>query len=253
MAALEPWDPTPLLARWRFGKSPTAAGLLVYRHRNAALVAGIRASGPPDMVWRLWALDEIHPELETWTVGQGPGRRSPLLNKLYASLPATFDGHVVLSDDDYVFTRGELANLLAVAAGADLGLAQPAHDRLSQWSHWLTAGRRLSLLRLTTFVEIGPVVVVSPSWRHRVLPLADDGMGWGLDLRWQSLRQEGCRLGIVDSCLIRHLHPVEGNASYDVVALRDEMEEFYEARGGYLNALQTLATWRPWQRRLPQR
>ena len=252
MAALEPYDPAPSVARRRFRDHPPAAVLGVYRHANAGNVAALAGSAAGDTVWRLWALDRAHPSLERWTVGEGPGLRSPLLNKLYGTLPPDFDGHVVLSDDDYGFTRGDLSTFLAAARAAHLGLAQPGHDRLSQVSHWVTAARRLSLARLTTFVEIGPLVAVAPEWRHRVLPLADDGMGWGLDLEWSDLRAVGCRLGIVDSCTIRHFAPVVGSGSYDVPAARVEMEALYAQRGGYHHALRTLATWWPWEPRAPR-
>lgn len=252
MAGLEPWDPTPYVAARRFHSPPPAAVLLIYRYANAMNAAAIRRAAAPDTIWRLWALDRVHPELEPWTVGEGPGLRSPLLDKLYATLPAGFDGHVVLSDDDYVFTRGDLSTFLSVVRAADLGLAQPGHDRVSRISHWVTAGRRLSLMRLTSFVEIGPLVAVAPEWRARVLPLADEGMGWGLDLRWSDLRGEGCRLGVVDSCLIRHLFSVIGSGPYDVPAAREQMEELYEERGGYHRALCTLATWWPWEARTPR-
>jgi hypothetical protein len=248
MAAIEPVDPTAGVARIRFRRVPPIAVLCVYRYANAAHVMEVCRQAGAGAVIRLWALDETHPDLASWTVGSGPGHRSPLLNALYAGLPSRFDGYVLLSDDDYCFTRGGLRTFVAVAAAAGFGLAQPAHNRMSRISHWVTAGRRLTIARATTFVEVGPLVAVSPAWRHRVLPLADDGMGWGLDLMWSDLRQEGCGLGVVDACLINHLHTVVGSAGYDVDAERPRMEPFYEERGGYHTALRTLSTWWPWRR-----
>lgn len=252
MAALEPFDPAPAVATARFKDPPPFALLAVYRYENAANVVALCAEAVAGGVIRLWALDRTHPDLERWTVGEGPGLRSPLLNRLYGAVPASFDGFVVLSDDDYVFTKGSLRTFLAVTRAGEFGIAQPGHDRMSNISHWVTAGRRLSLARLTTFVEIGPVVAVSPRWREYVLPLADSAMGWGLDLVWSDLRQQGCRHGIVDACLINHLYPVRGGATYDVAAGIVEMEPLYAARGGYPEALRTIATWWPWSRHAPR-
>ena len=251
MAALEPWDPTPSIAARRSFDPAPAAVLLVYRHANAANVKALCDAAASDTIFRMWALDRVHPDLERWTVGEGAGMRSPLLDKLYGTLPANYEGYVVLSDDDYVFTGGDLSTFLSVARAAGIGLAQPGHDRLSRTSHWVTAARRLSLVRLTSFVEIGPLVAVAPEWRERVLPLDDEGMGWGVDLAWSDLRAEGCRLGVVDSTLIRHLFPVVGGGSYEVAEARQQMEALYEKRGGYHHALRTVATWWPWRPRPP--
>ena len=222
----------------------------MYRHQNAERLATIcEQCGGADQI-HLWALDRRHPTLDTWTAGEGPGLRSDLLNALYSRVPEEFPGLVLLSDDDYEFTNGGLSTFIATAVAASLDIAQPGHDRLSRWSHWLTVARRLSIVRLTTFVEIGPLVAISPRWRSRVLPFPEDsGMGWGTDLAWSDLRAEGCRLGVVDSTLLRHVNPVVGADAYDVQAGIQDMEPLYAARGGYHAALRTLGTWWPWQRR----
>lgn len=230
MSGAERIDPTPVVAQVRFRGERRGALLSVYRHDNASNVLSLLSDTPPTFARSLWALDRPHPVLEEWTVGTG----------------------IVMADDDVIFTAGNLAAFLCTADAGYLGLAQPAHDRSSAVSHWITAARRLFLVRLTTFVEIGPLVAVAPAWRDSVLPLEDDGMGWGLDLRWSDLRASGCRLWIVDACRVRHLAPVVGSASYDVDELRVDMEPLYDARGGYENALRTSATWRPWARQPPR-
>jgi hypothetical protein len=156
----------------------------------------------------------------------------------------------VLSDDDIAFTRGDVVGLLDLASRAGLGLAQPAHAPGSEVSHGITRARPRSRARLTTFVESGPLVVIAPDWTGRVLPLPRArGMGWGVELDWIDLAAEGCRLGIVDAVLVRHLGKV--GATYDDAAIRARMREELAARGveewGPLQT--TLATWRPWQRR----
>jgi hypothetical protein len=195
---------------------------------------------------RLWALDRSHPDLERWTLDEGPGLRLALLNRLYATLPASFAGYVVLSDDDYLFSRGSLQTALSVALAAGLDLAGAAQDHRSAISHRITLGRLLSLARLTTFVEIGPLVIVAPAWRRRILPLPEEyGMGTGLDAVWPELREEGCRLGLLDGVLIRHLQPP--SKSYDASQGLELFHSLVALRGGYHTSLRTISTWRPWQ------
>ena len=198
-----------------------------------------------------WALDRRVPALDAHTVGEGPGEKLPLLQEALSRHGGT-TGPVVLSDDDLAFVRGDVTRFLALARRAGLGLAQPAHAPGSQVSHGITGRRRVSMVRLTTFVESGPLVAVAPKWVERVTPLPVwRGMGWGLELEWIDLQAEGCRLGIVDATTIVHLGPVA--REYDTTALRARLREELAARGtsdwGPLQ--QTLGTWRPWRRRPP--
>ncbi len=72
------------------------------------------------------------------------------------------------------------------------------------------------MVRLTTFVESGPLVAVAPKWVERVTPLPVwRGMGWGLELEWIDLQAEGCRLGIVDATTVVHLGPVARELRHD--------------------------------------
>jgi hypothetical protein len=122
----------------------------------------------------------------------------------------------------------------------------------SNISHRITWMRPLSRARLTTFVEIGPIFAVSPGWRDQVVPFPEDvGMGWGLDLRWMDLAEEGCRLGIVDSTPVRHLSPYA--TAYAPENEIERLERLLEARGapGWKGLRRTLATWRPWRARPP--
>jgi hypothetical protein len=159
---------------------------------------------------------------------------------------------VVIADDDAVFVRGDLVSFVAVAEQAGLDLAQPAHVLWSNISHRITWMRPLSRARLTSFVEIGPIFAVAPAWRDRVLPFPDGvGMGWGLELQWIDLREEGCRLGIVDSTPVRHL-----TRFATAYAPEEEIERLtrqLEERGapGWRGLRRTLATWRPWRPRPP--
>jgi hypothetical protein len=228
----------------------TAAIVGIYRAANAGHVE--RLLGPAlaagwSTAW--WALDRVAPELEAHTVGEGPGEKLPLLDEALERIGPP-GGPVVLSDDDIAFERGNVIELVEVAARAGLGLAQPAHAAGSEVSHGITRAQPRSRARLTTFVESGPCVAIAPEWTDRVLPLPRErGMGWGLELDWIDLAAEGCRLGIVDAVQVVHLGKV--GETYDDTAIRARMHDELAARGvedwGPLQ--RTLATWRPWQRR----
>ena len=98
-------------------------------------------------------------------------------------------------------------------------------------------------------MEIGPLFVIGPRWRDRVLPFPEErGMGWGLELAWLDLFREGCELGIVDAVRVRH----EGSRGeeYDDVDEIDRVHARLESLGyrGWSDVQVTLGTWRPWQR-----
>lgn len=220
----------------------------VYRARNARYVRDL--SGPAlargwTVAW--WALDEIVDDLAGVTVGSGAGARLPLLNEsLHRS--GSSGGWLVVSDDDVVFDRGDAVTLVSLCARAELDLAQPARSD-AVLDHGITAARRLSVARRTTFVEIGPLFVVGPGWRDRIVPFPEErGMGWGLELEWHELHGEGCRLGIVDAVRVRHLG--DRGEGYDFRADAHRVHAELEERGfgGWSDVQQTLATWRPWQR-----
>ena len=242
---VERLDPAASAAEGFARGLPPGAVLAVYRYANAELMGAVLAGRPKGWDVRLWALDRTHPGLRGWTAGEGPGLRLALLNRLHASLPGGFDGYVVLSDDDYLFARGRLATAAGVAVAGGFGLCGVSHDHRSQVSHGFTYGRALSLARLTSFVEIGPVVIVAPDWRPRVFPMPEEfGQGHGLDAVWPELRRDGCRMGLVDAALIRHLVPPHFVDQGRGVELFHALLAF---RGGYRKALTSEAVWRPWR------
>jgi hypothetical protein len=227
--------------------------LCVYRAKNARVVARLaRSARRADVEVRLWALDSIAGPLASSTVGSGPGTKFSLVNRLLAAGPVAEDAYVVVSDDDVWLPFG-LGTFLRLVRRAGFDLAQPAHTRhFSNLSHAVTLRAPRSVARVTEFVVIGPVYVVSPAWRSSVLPFPDDvGLGWGLEADWYGLHRRGARLGIVDATPMRHLAPVA--ASYEQGAERSRMAERLAAAGlGGLHEVQrTLATWRPWQRMPP--
>jgi hypothetical protein len=231
----------------------TATVYCVYRRRNAGVVEELLAPAlAAGWTVGLWALDELGPSLEAHTAGHGTGTKFELVNRLLTERPPSADGYIVVADDDAVFTRGDLTAFVDLAEAAGLGLAQPAHVYRSNISHRLTWRRPLSRARLTTFVEIGPIFAVSERWRDRVMPFpAGIGMGWGLELDWMDLQEDGCRLGIVDATPIRHLSPFA--AAYAPDEEIAKLTRLLEERGapGWRGLRRTLATWRPWRRRPP--
>ena len=119
-------------------------------------------------------------------------------------------------------------------------------------NHGITRARPLTLARVTTYVESGPVVVISPEWRSQVVPFPEElGMGWGVDLLWSDLQKVGCRLGIVDGVSLRHLAPPA--RAYDVGPEADRLRVMMKKRGiESLHAFQrTLRAWRVWQKKPP--
>lgn len=220
----------------------------IYRARNARYVRDL--SRPAlERGWGVawWALDEIVDDLAEMTVGAGPGTRLPLLNEILRR-SGTSEGWLVVSDDDVVVDRGDVVELVSFCARAALDLAQPARSD-APLDHGITRARRLSLARRTSFVEIGPLFSVGPSWRDRIVPFPEErGMGWGLELDWHELHRQGCELGIVDAVCVRHLGT--RGEGYDFRAGAHRVHAELEERGfsGWPEVQRTLATWRPWQR-----
>ncbi len=228
--------------------APPVSLVGVYRARNAEYV---RDLSRPALArgWRVawWALDEIVDDLEEVTVGSGQGTKLPLLNEILRRSRSS-EGWLVVSDDDIVFDKGDVVALVSLCAHGELDLAQAARSDTGG-GHQITFARRLSVARRTSFVEIGPVFVVGPRWRHRIVPFpAERGMGWGLELEWLDLFREGCALGIVDAVRVRHEGTLAGE--YDGELMLERLRAELSARGiqDWSEVQATLATWRPWQR-----
>ena len=241
----------------RLVTSPAVSLVGVYRRQNASFVAPL-VSSAVGRGWKVawWALDEPVDQLAHVTVGVGHGSRLALLNETLERARAT-GSWVVVSDDDLVFTRGGLVQLVDLCRTARLDLAQPARsDDNSLYpynvAHPITMARRLSRARTTTFVEIGPLFVVGPRWQEEILPFpAERGMGWGLELDWFELHRRGCRLGIVDAVHVAHVGQPGGN--YDFAGEADRVHRELAERGfdGWRDVQRTLAVWRPWRRTPP--
>jgi hypothetical protein len=248
---------TQLRARRLFGRAtPGSAALLcVYRERNRE---GVRALVEEATRLRLsvalWALDGVAaPDLARATVGAGRGLRMDLLNRLWQAVRASAPRQVVVADDDVSFARGSLGSLLEAVAVCGFGIAQPARGGDAGWSHEITRSRALTLARETTFVEIGPMFVVSGDWVPRVLPFPEGfGMGWGLELVWLDLQREGCRLGVVDCVTVSHAAPERGR-EYDAGPEGERLRALLRERNlaSPTDAQRTLGRWPVWRARPP--
>jgi hypothetical protein len=227
--------------------------LCIYRHRNAHIVIPhIAAAQRYRWEIRLWALDEVHPELDSYSLGIGKGAKFVLLNALLdTKCFADFDWILVL-DDDVALHRGSLASFVAIAQATGMSLTQPAHSFGRYRSFRINCCHPFSVARLTTYVEIGPVFAVSRRWAKKILPFPEEfKMGWGLDVVWSDLLKEGARLGVVDWVTLNHLAPLAKH--YDRSPEYQRMLDVLHQRGyRSLREIQkTLAVWRPWQRYPP--
>jgi hypothetical protein len=247
---------TELRARRLFGRPTRSSGALlcVYRERNREGVrALVEEARRLCLTVALWALDDTVPALASATVGAGPGLRMDLLNRLWQGVRDSAPHQVVVADDDVSFTHGSLAQLLEAVAVCGFGIAQPAQRWNGDGPHEITRERTLTLARETTFVEIGPLFVVTGSWISRVLPFPEGfGMGWGLELVWQDLLREGCRLGVVDCVTVNH-PAAPGRREYDAGREAERLRSMLWERKleSPADAQRTLRSWRVWRARPP--
>ncbi len=127
------------------------------------------------------------------------------LNRLLAANPPAGADWLLVVDDDVELPRGFLDRFLFLCTRFSLTLAQPAH-RLDSHAAWdVTRRRPGSVVRETSFVEIGPVTAFAKASFDALLPFPALRMGWGLDLHWAALaRQQGWRCGVTDAVAIHH-------------------------------------------------
>jgi GT2 family glycosyltransferase len=163
---------------------------------------------------------------------------------------APINGHdwLLVIDDDVELPRGFLDRFLFLCERFSLALAQPAH-RLHSHAAWPVTRRRAgSVVRETSFVEIGPVTAFACATFPVLLPFPDLRMGWGLDVHWAALaREHGWRCGVLDAVAIGHraAPAATGYARGDALA---EARSFLADRP-YLSAREanrTLTTHRSW-------
>lgn len=222
----------------------------VYRSTNADAVSTLIDGLPSGSLVHLHALDRVAPILDQFTREIGPGARIPLLQNLLDKYPPVLEQHVVIADDDVTFIGTGARRFPGLGVLAEFDICQPAHTPDSEHSFRVTRAEPLSTARETTFVEVGPVVLLSPKAQALVLPFPEDAqMGWGLDVQWSGLRRNGLRLGVIDATPVHHFGRVA--ADYDTGPEAEVNARYLrEAEVASVHDLahNTGRTWRPWQR-----
>ena len=225
--------------------------LCIYRERNQSTVTGlVEQAQRRGIKIVLWALDNPLPELAAYTVGCGPGPRMDLFNRLWQTVESDGCYQLILADDDIYFTRGSLDQLLGAAIVCEFGIAQPAHDLTSKYSYPINRTRPFLLARHSTFVEPGPLVVVTQPWIDQVMPFPENfGMGWGIWLLWQKLQPGGCKLGIIDCVTVNHPSPVATEYTSALQVEHGRLRSLIREQGfqSTEDAQQILGTWKFWQ------
>jgi GT2 family glycosyltransferase len=178
---------------------------------------------------------------------QGRGKFENL-NGLLAEHPAEGHDWLLVVDDDVELPRGFLDSFLFLCERFGLVLAQPAH-RLRSHAAWPVTRRHSgSVVRETSFVEIGPVTAFARGAFDVLLPFPELRMGWGLDVHWAALaREHGWRCGVVDAVSIRHI-AAPAAAEYSRGQAVEEARAFLAERP-YLSASEagrTLTTHSRW-------
>ena len=187
------------------GDQPPLVVLVIYRARNVRLVKELLRHVDPRADVRLWALDEVAPELSEHTVGSGPGTRFSNLNRLYLARPVNESAWLVVADDDVLFVRGSLAQSIRVMRQAGFSLAQPGQSWLGWWTSLFNVAKPLLVARETDYVEQGPLLIVEPTFVQHVFPLPDkNDMGWGVEAEWYRAKEGRFRVGVIDSCRVVH-------------------------------------------------
>lgn len=157
-----------------------------------------------DVDVHLWALEQVRPSLTRYTRGIGPSGRSAALNSM---LQHAGNAELILViDDDVELGERFVPQFLTIARAIGADVAQPSLTHDSYHSYPITLQRLGCWARLTTFVEMGPVVLMTRDFLDMVGPFPSDSpMGWGADVAWaQFSREHGLRQAIVDACPVRH-------------------------------------------------
>jgi hypothetical protein len=185
----------------------------------------------------LGSTGEVDPMLRANTVATGlGGGKCENLNRVLAKTgvrgddPASAPDWVLVVDDDVRLPRAFLDRFVAVCEAFRLDLAQPAQTLRSHSAWKVTRRRPASIVRVTRFVEIGPVTAFGRRAAAELLPFPELRYGWGLDLHWAALAgRHGWRLGVVDALPVRHETGLVG-ASYSREAAEAEAARFLADR-----------------------
>ena len=187
--------------------------LVVGVYRDDSMLAGslpALESSRHNVRIALGSMGRADAELRDHTVAEGlTGGKFQNLNRLLG------DGEpdwTIVVDDDVELPHAFLDRFLGVCEAFELDLAQPAQTLRSHSAWKVTRRRPASLVRVTRFVEIGPVTAFGRRAAAELLPFPELRFGWGLDLHWAALAgRHGWRLGVVDALPVRHESALVGS------------------------------------------
>jgi hypothetical protein len=215
--ALDALAATRLRASALARRMPSAREILVIGvYRSGALLADqlpALSSSRHNVRIALGAMGPAHDDLSDHTVVDLlAGGKFENLNRVLAETGHSADWTLVV-DDDVRLPRAFLDRFVAVCEAFDLDLAQPAQTLRSHSAWKVTRRRPASMVRITRFVEIGPVTAFGRRAADELLPFPELRFGWGLDLHWAALAgRHGWRLGIVDALPVRHESALVGSS-----------------------------------------
>jgi hypothetical protein len=183
--------------------------LVIGVYRPSSLMPGVvrsLRSESHDVRISLGSTGAADPALREETVAtELGGGKFENLNVLLAAAGQPSADWVLVVDDDVRLPRAFLDRFVAICEAFRLDLAQPAQTLRSHSAWKVTRRRPASLVRVTRFVEIGPVTAFSRRAASGLLPFPELRYGWGLDLHWAAIAgQRGWRLGVVDALPVRH-------------------------------------------------
>ena len=164
------------------------------------------------------------------------GGKFPNLNAVRTAAGEPEPDWTLIVDDDVALPPRFLDRFVAACERWQLDLGQPAQTRRSHAAWPVTRRRGGQPVRVTCFVEIGPVTAMSRDVAHELMPFPELRYGWGLDAHWAAIAEErGWRLGVVDALPVGHEHaPVAG--AYSSREAIEEARHFLAGRPYVQNA-----------------
>ena len=152
--------------------------------------------------------------------------RMELLNNLAGMIDLEHFDYVIITDDDIVIQNNFIDAFLGLQIEFDLALAQPALTKYSWTYHPIVRQKKQTHVRLTNFVEIGPMFSVSQRLIPFIFPFDTiTSMGWGLNYVWPiTVKKQGLRMGIIDATPVDHSLRRPGNYYDNRIAFR-QMEK----------------------------
>ena len=198
---------------------------------RSVLIAGVEVperSADLHSVFRQMSQSRHHVITKALPLVRGKGKFQNINTGLRDLNLQQFDW-IVLVDDDVELPADFLDKFLYLSEATDLHICMPAHRFRSNQTFRLTARHWRGMVRITHFVESGPITAFRRSMFEHTFPFPELTWAWGTDIAWSELALEmGLRIGIVDGTPIRHVRPV-GN-SYNITHATEEAEAFLAAK-----------------------